>query len=89
MGLFALMLPVPFQPKGGGVQRKAEDLCVQLSGVRDRGLCSGTGRAACGQQGQLLGGGCASLGPDLRRCGVHPGVQPSVGGQDPYGAQQT
>lgn len=54
----------PFPAEGEGVQRKAEDLCVQLPGVRDRGLCSGTGRAACGQQGQLLGGGCASLGPD-------------------------
>lgn len=67
------------------MQRKAEDLCMQLAGVRDGGPRSGTRRAACGQQEQLLGGGCASPGLDLPCCGVHPVLSLALEGHKPYG----
>lgn len=58
---------------------------MQLAGVRDGGPRSGTRRAACGQQEQLLGGGCASPGLDLPCCGVHPVLSLALEGHEPYG----
>lgn len=84
MGLFALMLPVPFQPKGRGCKERLRISACKSQGCGTEGSAPGQGELRAGSRDSCSEGAAPAWGRT-----VHPGVQPSVGGQDPYGAQQT